>query len=163
MRNFCIGIPLLTWVLKSLRVLVLLVPVTTLIAQKDSLRAEVMILGSYHMHNPGADVFNVKAEDVLTEEKQDEIRQVINDLKSFNPTMVALEIKRGSSRDSLINKEYRDYLKGHFTLDRWEGYQIGFRIAGDLGHGTIFNIDEPGDFPFQKMLQCRVSWSIGVG
>jgi len=45
----------------------------TLYSQIDSARDEAMVLGSYHMHNPGADIVNVAADDVLTEKRQKEI------------------------------------------------------------------------------------------
>jgi hypothetical protein len=33
-------------------------------------KAQVMILGSYHMGNPGADISNMQADDVRTPERQ---------------------------------------------------------------------------------------------
>lgn len=122
-------------------------------AQEVGIKAEVLVLGSYHMHNPGADVFNVKADDVLSEKRQAEIAQIIMDLKRFNPTIIALEVERGSPKDTLTQSEYQRFLKHDFQPDRWEGYQIGFRLARELGHETIYCIDEPGDFPFDVMLR----------
>ncbi len=121
------------------------------LSQSDT-RAEVMILGSHHMHNPGADVFNVETDDVLKPERQAQISEVVQMLSEFKPTMVALEIKRGSKRDTSEQNNYRAYLKGDFELTRWEGHQIGFRIAKNFDHQEIYNIDETGDFPFQKMM-----------
>ncbi len=115
-------------------------------------RAQVMIVGSYHMHNPGADVFNMEVDDVLQPNKQAEIRTVVDQLKQFQPTMIALEIKRLTARDTSEQSNYQAYRKGQFDLTRWEGHQIGFRLAKELGHERIFNIDEPGSFPFQQLL-----------
>ncbi len=104
------------------------------------------------MHNPGADVFNMEVDDVLQPNKQAEIRTVVDQLKQFQPTMIALEIKRMTARDTSEQSNYQAYRKGQFDLTRWEGYQIGFRLAKELGHKRIFNIDEPGSFPFQQLL-----------
>ena len=40
-------------------------------------RAEVLVLGVYHMANPGRDIFNMQADDVLAPKRQAEIAQVI--------------------------------------------------------------------------------------
>ena len=38
-------------------------------------RAEVLVLGVYHMSNPGRDIFNVQADDVLVPKRQREIAE----------------------------------------------------------------------------------------
>ena len=54
-------------------------------------RAEVLVLGVYHMANPGHDIFNMQADDVLAPKRQAEIAQLIAALKSFHPTKIAVE------------------------------------------------------------------------
>ena len=54
-------------------------------------RAEVLVLGVYHMNNPGRDVFNTEADDVLAPKRQAEIAQVIVALERFRPTKIAVE------------------------------------------------------------------------
>ncbi len=51
----------------------------------------VMILGSYHMGNPGLDLNNIKADDVLAEKRQKEIAEFIALIKKFKPTKIAIE------------------------------------------------------------------------
>jgi hypothetical protein len=48
---------------------------TTLWAQSDA-RAEILVLGTYHMANPGADVYNIQADDVLSPKRQQEIGEL---------------------------------------------------------------------------------------
>jgi hypothetical protein len=48
-------------------------------------RAEVLVLGVYHMANPGRDVFNMKTDDVLAPKRQAEIVQLMRVLKAFGP------------------------------------------------------------------------------
>ena len=50
-----------------------------------SARAEVLVLGTYHMANRGHDIYNLHADDVLTRRRQAEIAQLIQALKKFNP------------------------------------------------------------------------------
>ncbi|NND34945.1 MAG: hypothetical protein HKN76_20330 [Saprospiraceae bacterium] len=145
------------------RILFLLFLSSTLNAQIPDTRAQIMVLGSYHMHNPGADVFNIEADDVLTTKKQEEIDLVVEQIARFNPTMIALEIFRDTARDTLTREEYKSFLAGNFTLTRWEGHQLGFRLAKRMKHDRIYNIDEPGIFPFQEMLDYakengQVNW-----
>lgn len=122
-------------------------------SQAQDIRAEVMVLGSYHMHNPGADVINKEVEDVLQPKRQAEIMEVVKDLQNFAPSMVALEIKRGSARDTTEQSNYRAFLEGSFDLTRWEGHQIGFRLAKAMQLGQVYHIDEPGEFPFDRMIE----------
>src|ERR687886_439400 len=89
-------------------------------------RVEVLVLGVYHMANPGRDIVNMQADDVLAPKRQAEIAEVIAVLKKFQPTKIALEA--GFENDA-ISKRYGDYLLGKHELTRNETEQIGFRLA----------------------------------
>jgi hypothetical protein len=52
---------------------------------------ELLILGSYHMDNPGLDAVNPEADDVLTPRRQAEIAALNAALLQFRPTKVAVE------------------------------------------------------------------------
>lgn len=111
-------------------------------------RAEVLVLGVYHMANPGLDVFNMKADDVLAPKRQTEISQLIEALKKFQPTKVAIEADMWGKR----RQEYSDYLAGKHTLSRNENDQIGYRLAKELGHKSIYLVDADGEFPYQRLM-----------
>ena len=112
-------------------------------------RAEVLVLGVYHMANPGRDIFNMQADDVLAPKRQAEIAQVIAALAKFHPTKIAVEATVGEDR---IPKRYADYLAGKYELTRNETEQIGFRLAKELGHKTVYPVDVEGEFPFQRLV-----------
>ena len=112
-------------------------------------RAEVLVLGVYHMSNPGHDIFNMQADDVLVPKRQAEIAQVIAALKKFHPTKIAVE---GDVFDDRIPKRYGDYLAGKYELTRNEIDQIGLRLARELGHKTVYPVDVDGEFPFQRIV-----------
>jgi hypothetical protein len=112
-------------------------------------RAEVLVLGVYHMANPGHDIFNSEADDVLVPRRQAEIAQLIEVLKRFHPTKVAIEANFGSQR---VAREYADYLAGKYTLSRNEIDQIGYRLARELGHKTVFAVDADGEFPYPHVV-----------
>ena len=108
-----------------------------------------MILGTYHMGNPGLDLANVKSDDVLAPKRQSEIAQVIKALKKFKPTKIAIE---APLNDSGIQKKYQDYRIGKFELRGNEIDQIGFRLAKEMGHAKIYPVDVKGEFPFDKVM-----------
>jgi hypothetical protein len=112
-------------------------------------RPEILVLGTYHMANPGHDIHNMDAGNVLSPKRQQEIAQLIDVLKRFRPTKIAIEADVGSKR---IAQEYSDYLAGKYALSGNEIDQIGYRLAKDLGHRTIYPVDVDGDFPFTRVL-----------
>jgi hypothetical protein len=89
-------------------------------AQSDA-RPEILVLGTYHMSNPGRDIYNMKADDVLSPKRQQEIAQLIEVLKRFHPTKIAIEADTGSQR---VEQQYSDYLAGKYTLSRDESSRI---------------------------------------
>jgi hypothetical protein len=112
-------------------------------------RPEILVLGTYHMANPGRDLHNFQADDVLAPQRQREIAQLVEVLKRFRPTKIALEDTVGSTR---VTGHYSDYLAGKYELTRNEDEQIGFRLAQELGHKAVYPVDEDGDFPYGHVL-----------
>lgn len=112
-------------------------------AQTQS-KPEILILGTYHMANPGRDIYNMKADDVLSSKRQEEMSQLLQVLKKFNPTKIAVESTAWSDR---APSQYADYLAGKYTLTRNEIDQVGYRLAKELGHKTIYPVDTDGEFP----------------
>ncbi len=117
-------------------------------AQADA-RPEILVLGTYHMANPGHDMFNLKADDVQSPKRQQEIAQLIEVLKKFHPTKIAIESDVTSQK---AGQQYSDYLAGKYTLSRNEDDQIGYRLAKELGHQKIYPVDVDGDFPVQRVM-----------
>ena len=112
-------------------------------------RAEVLVLGVYHMANPGRDIFNMKADDVLAPKRQAEIAELVAVLKKFSPTKVAVE---ADFYDESVTKRYADYVAGRHELSRNETEQLGFRLAKELGHKAVYPVDVDGDFPFLRLM-----------
>jgi hypothetical protein len=117
-------------------------------AQSDA-RPEILVLGTYHMANPGHDIHNMQADDVLSPQRQQEITELIETLKKFHPTKIAIEATVGSDR---VAQQYSDYLAGKYTLSRNEIDQIGYRLAKELGHKAVYPVDVDGDFPYATLV-----------
>lgn len=101
-------------------------------------RVPVLLLGSYHMANPGADMFNLEADDVLSPQRQKEIEKLVTHLAQFRPTKIAVE---APFSDSATVAHYQQYLDDDRTLKRNESEQIGFRLAKKMGHPQVYPID----------------------
>lgn len=101
---------------------------------------QVMILGVYHMANPGLDAINREADDVLSDRRQAEIRDLVERLARFEPDKILLEAPYGSPR---VQERYAAYLAGEHELTRNEIDQVGYRLAKRLGHAEVYPVDYP--------------------
>jgi hypothetical protein len=110
-------------------------------------RAALLIVGTAHFANPGRDLVNPKVPDVLTPQRQAQIRAVAKALIAFHPTYVAVEWPR--SRQRALDARYRDYRAGHYALRADEAEQLGLRVAASLGLSGVQAVDwnesPPGD------------------
>jgi hypothetical protein len=99
---------------------------------------QVMVLGTFHMANPGLDVINSSVKDILGERRQKEILEVVTLLEKFRPTKIALERVPDSPR---LQKRLEKYLAGQYTLTADEEDQLGLRLAKNLNHRALYGID----------------------
>lgn len=136
------------------RVIVFLILSTVVFTQAD-LRKEnpkIMILGTYHMANPGTDDTNSEADDVTTSKRQKEIEDVLNSLAEFNPTKIGVEVPV-KLEDSLMIW-YQDFLTAENSPgDPNEIYQIGFKLAKKLNHNRLYPIDYKIPMPISKTFE----------
>lgn len=114
-------------------------------------QARVLVLGTYHFANPGLDVVKAEVSDVLSPNKQAEIRAVIDALVAFRPTKIAVEQLPNASAQ--LDSLYREYRAGRHELSRNETQQLGFRLAHSLGHAQLYYIDHRGEFPFGPLME----------
>ena len=113
----------------------------------DEDTVQVMVLGVYHFSNPGHDLVNTEADDVLAPERQAELAVLAKRLEEFQPTAIAIERERPG--DTLIDPGFQNYTPEDLTQKRNEIIQIGYRVAGDLGLDRVYAIDESeGEIPF---------------
>lgn len=108
----------------------------------------LMIQGTHHLANPGRDIINLEADDVLRPKRQREIRQLVALLGNFQPTKIAVEVE--PERDAELEKKYQRYLAGDYQLERSEVDQLGFRLAKMMGHSKVHPVDWSGDLPIEE-------------
>lgn len=116
---------------------------------------EVMVLGTYHFGNPGLDLNNIKADSVLTPERQRQLAAVAKAIAEWHPTRVMVE--QQSKAPDLAVGDYPAFSDAMLASDANEIVQIGYRIAHLAGLKTVNGIDEqpkaaePDYFPFDKV------------
>src|SRR4030088_2836128 len=55
--------------------------ISTASSAQSNARPEILVLGTYHMANPGHDIYNMHVDDVQSPKRRQEIAQVIEVLK----------------------------------------------------------------------------------
>jgi hypothetical protein len=124
---------------------------------------DVMVVGTYHLANPGLDLANAKADDVLKPERQRELEWLSEALARFQPTKIMIE--RQAKTPDLIDPKFVAFTPAELGTNRDERVQIAYRLANRLGHKSVYAIDEqpgkgePDYFPFGKL----AAWSEAHG
>lgn len=141
-------------ILAALMALVL--PAAALAQAPDPAPIEVIVLGAYHMGNPGQDLHNARIDPVTTPEKQAELEAVAEALARFRPTAVAVE-RIASDQTTLLDHRYPDFTPADLLTNPDERVQLGYRLAHRLGLDRVYAIDEqdregqPSYFPFGEV------------
>ena len=131
-----------------------------------------MLLGTYHMDNPGLDEVNVDADDVLADDRQAQLEALAERLTEWNPDRIAVE--RPYDNVEAVNSLYESYRTGEYAYDREETFpaphpmrnddesecrsevvQVGFRLADRLNHSHVVPIDEHPEEPDSDPFESR--------
>lgn len=122
-------------------------------------QTEVMLLGTYHMANPGKDLINVDSDSPLDPERQDELEVVVDRLSRWQPDIVAVEYPHAAQ--SALDELFQSFADGDINFDSQgslpesfdpgfienEVAQLGVRLALVRGHDGILAIDHEGNVP----------------
>jgi hypothetical protein len=120
-------------------------------------QAEVLVVGTYHMDNPGRDLHNTKADDVLAPKRQAEIEELTAVLARFRPTKIAVEWDAGDQVG--LERVFGQYAAGQRQLTPDERQQVGMRLAKLVGLKKIYAADTMWDFPYGSL----VNWAKANG
>jgi hypothetical protein len=114
---------------------------------------QVLLLGAYHMANPGLDAVSVKIDSVLTAQRQRELADVAQRLARFKPNKIAVEMQ--GDLPGLALSAYQRFTPEALLKEPNEIDQIGFRLARQLGHASVYGIDEQSEtidyFPYDQV------------
>ncbi|WP_223302137.1 hypothetical protein [Haladaptatus sp. R4] len=90
-------------------------------------QVQVMLLGTYHMDNPGLDEVNVDADDVLASHRQAELRELVTRIAEWTPDLITVE--RPYDRNDVLNDRYREYWSGERAYDHEETFPALHPVA----------------------------------
>lgn len=121
-------------------------------AEPMSAPAQVLVLGTYHFDNPGLDMHNVEAVDVLSEPAQAQIEALVEALAGFAPNRVFVEWPA-----EIADQRYGQFLAGELPPSRNEVVQLGFRLAQRQELARVHGIDVPGEFPFGPIMEWAMA------
>lgn len=99
---------------------------------------KIMILGTFHMEG-SCDVYGEKQEGISTERRQKEIQELVDRIKKFDPTVIAVEVEKRANE--LLQEKYNAYWESNVLERENEVWQIGFRLAKQLGHKKVVGVD----------------------
>ncbi|MCW5515296.1 DUF5694 domain-containing protein [Muriicola sp. Z0-33] len=103
-------------------------------------QSELYMLGTFHFKDAGLDGYKPKHDvDIMSAQRQKELEEVLNTIRRFAPTKIAVEWNK--ARQAKLDSIYNEYLAGRFQLTANEIFQIGFRMAKELGHKKIYAMD----------------------
>lgn len=131
-------------------------PQATQAAAGDPNVIEVMVLGTYHFGNPGADLNNAQIDPVTTPDKQAQLAAVADGLARFAPTAIAVE-RVAQDQATMLDQRYPAFKPEDLLTNPDERVQIGYRLAHRLGLTRVYAVDEqdrPNElsyFPFEDV------------
>src|SRR5690349_14170235 len=103
-------------------------------------KTKVLIVGTFHFDYPNLDAMKTSDNDkidVLAEPKKSEVTELVNYIKQFKPTKIAIEARpEWKATDKL-----KQYKKGEFRRERDERFQLAMRIASELKLDTLYSVD----------------------
>lgn len=103
-------------------------------------KAQVLVVGTFHFAYPGLDVHQIEEQnkvDVLREPKKSEVTELVDYIKRFKPTKIAIEATVQWEATQKLNK----YKEGEYREERDERFQLGMRLANELELDTLYSID----------------------
>ena len=103
-------------------------------------KTKVLVVGSFHFDYPNQDAHKTKKSDqvdVLEPQTAAEVTELVNYIKKFKPTKIAIE----AWPDWKANEKLKEYKDGKYRDQRDERYQLAMRIATELKINELYSID----------------------
>lgn len=103
-------------------------------------KAKILVVGSFHFAYPNLDAIKTQKSDqldVLSPETSKEVTELVEYIKKFKPTKIAIE----AFPNWQANEKLKKYSEGSYRQERDERYQLAMRIANDLKITELFSVD----------------------
>ena len=125
----------------------------------DNPKREVLVVGTFHFNNPGADVAKIKSFNIMNDESQAALENMSIKIAEYRPTKIFVEWEYDEQQQ--LDSLYNDYLEGnYFTKEglsdfylKNEIFQLAFRVGEKSNQKRIYGVDYPGtSFPFDSLM-----------
>lgn len=103
-------------------------------------KTKVLVVGSFHFDYPNQDAHKTEKSDqvdVLEPKTAVEVTDLINYIKKFKPTKIAIE----AWPNWKANEKLKEYKEGKHRDQRDERYQLAMRLATELKINELYSID----------------------
>jgi hypothetical protein len=145
------------------KLIVFLLSIIAINLHGQNAKKEILLVGTFHFGNPGLDVAQVKTFDVMSPKSQQELENITNKIKQYNPDKIFVEWEyaRQPELDSLYNAflkgDYISFMKKKYptrkSYEADELYQLAMKTAKKCKHATIYGIDyKDQSFPYDSMM-----------
>lgn len=126
---------------------------------EPSTSKEVLLVGTFHYNNPGADVAKTKSFDILNEDSQLELKNISTKITDYNPTKIFVEWPYDEQNE--LDSLYQVYKKGNYFENdslsdfylKNEIFQLAFRIARQNNLKRVYAIDYSTSFPLEDVMK----------
>lgn len=132
--------------------------IAPLLGQEKENPKDVLLIGTFHYNNPGADVAKTKSFDIMSESAQNDLEKMTASIKAYNPTKVFVEWPYDEQRE--LDSLYQKYQEGTYfesdSLSRFyrenEIFQLAFRVAKANNLSKVHAMDYKTSFPFDNVI-----------
>ena len=126
---------------------------------EPSTSKKVLLVGTFHYNNPGADVAKTKSFDILNEDSQLELKNISTKITDYNPTKIFVEWPYDEQNE--LDSLYQVYKKGNYFENdslsdfylKNEIFQLAFRIARQNNLKRVYAIDYSTSFPLEDVMK----------
>jgi hypothetical protein len=128
--------------------------------------ADILLLGTFHFHNPGADVAKTKTFDVMTPQAQAELETITKKISAFHPDKIFVEWPWEEQKEldalytAYLGPNYEQYVSATYPTNRHNFYlkneivQLAFRAGKKANLPRVYALDyTKTSFPFDSVMK----------
>jgi len=127
-------------------------------------RKQILLIGTFHFDNPGADLVKTKTFDINGAAAQKDLNVISDQIKRFAPDQFFVEWDYHDEKalDSLydlyLNGSYHNYIKNKFNpkqqnyYNNSETFQLAFRASKNSGLKKVRSMDYQLSLPFDSVM-----------
>lgn len=134
------------------KIILLLAFITLNIAFAQTKKKQILLIGTFHYANPGHDVAQVKAFNVMSEKSQKELEIMSDKIKKFGPDKIFVEWT--FSKQAELDQFYNKNTDSLFKSDQDEITQLALRTAKKLNHKKLYGMDYHNSFPYDSLMMA---------